>query len=465
MPSLRGFQPFDPISAPRSRPRKPNRVLEGMQDLAYTLTQIKMRKDEEAAAAKAEGRQQTEDQMATEDRLLQLAPLLSEFGPVSMDTGGGGAPTEGGPGPTVGADGLPIVPEGTPEQVPLGQGLAEPLLTALTLPDGRKVPIPPVRGSAERQAAEAGAQAGFKAQEGTEVLSEEVWDQLPDFWKARWQPGQRVDQKSLGAIGAQVVKDANAKSGIDKTVDLGDRVEVHYNDGRVEVKEKRSLQSANGPEDPKFTWATDQHGQRVRITEDELNSAAPGTYSDVKPSAPRTVFSGQMEQSRQKAATVLGTQGGEDSDSLWNLAMRLTIPGPSGVVGPLAKLGGVAASAARATGFGPSAADVELYGSQVEGFVPLFARAVGHSGVLTEKDVKRTERLFPVISGMHADTREVAERKMKRLERMMSGEEPVPAGMFEPQPGVWPPPDQAPGASVDLSPEETALIQRHGYGG
>jgi hypothetical protein len=63
--------------------------------------------------------------------------------------------------------------------------------------------------------------------------------------------------------------------------------------------------------------------------------------------------------------------------------------------------------------------DVSEYSSMIEGFIPLFARAAGHSGVLTEQDVTRTRRLFPQVG----DSLEVRNRKMARVKRIWQGQE------------------------------------------
>lgn len=203
-------------------------------------------------------------------------------------------------------------------------------------------------------------------------------------------------------------------------------------------------------------WVTDtRSGDRVRLTPTELDAAPRGRYTDVRPAPPRTPISAANRAAAAKEALrVLGTDKDKGGDTIWALVPGLTMPGPAAVAGPVGKVAGWSAGVSNVLGLAP---DVDVYQSQVEGFMPLFARAVGHTGVLTEKDVARTERLFPRVG----DTRQVAERKLRRIEAIIGGKEAVPAGLFEPQPGVWPPEGAA--GSADLSPDEESLLSEFGY--
>ncbi len=60
--------------------------------------------------------------------------------------------------------------------------------------------------------------------------------------------------------------------------------------------------------------------------------------------------------------------------------------------------------------------DVRIYTDTVEGFAPLLARALGHSGVLTEQDVARTIRVLPIPG----ESREVRDAKIAMLRRIMN---------------------------------------------
>ena len=64
---------------------------------------------------------------------------------------------------------------------------------------------------------------------------------------------------------------------------------------------------------------------------------------------------------------------------------------------------------------GNLAPDFQEYLSSVVGFIPVFAKAIGHTGVLTELDVQKTIGLFPVPG----DSRELSRRKLVNIERLM----------------------------------------------
>lgn len=161
-------------------------------------------------------------------------------------------------------------------------------------------------------------------------------------------------------------------------------------------------------------------GERVRVTEREWNEAPRGTYTDMKPVAGSGAKKSQRGEAQQNVAGLIGTPEGEDPDSLYALTLRNTLPGDSG---PLAAATGLGATVQKWTRIGPQRGDVELYESQTEGFIPMLARAVGHTGVLTEPDVQKTRKLLPILSGPYADTRETAVRKLERIRRIMAGEE------------------------------------------
>ncbi len=60
--------------------------------------------------------------------------------------------------------------------------------------------------------------------------------------------------------------------------------------------------------------------------------------------------------------------------------------------------------------------DVAEYQSLVAGFTPMIARAVGHTGVLTQQDVDSVRELFP----KPGDSKTLRDRKVARLTSIMS---------------------------------------------
>ncbi len=363
-------------------------------------------------------------------------------------------------------DSLSGAPEGVPGKIPLGTTrFAEPLLDEITLPTGEKVSVPPVRGRREQLEAEAGAEATFEMRKGTEVLSPEVLKLLPKEFQARWQPEQRVPSDELNEIIMELVGREEETTPWSKPYeDEGQSYQYNEKTGAVRLTPGVTTEIEK-PEKARWVTVTDlETGRRVRITETEWNTAPEGTFSDIKPAQPRGAASAKgRAEARDAALVFLGGPDDKDPNSVWTLATRWTFPGPSGIVGPFAKAGGMAAAVAGKFGIGPSYEDIALYNSQVEGFIPLLARAVGHTGVLTEKDVVRTRRLLPVISSISGDTdtQRLALRKLERVRRIMSGKEAMPAGMFSPQEGHWPPPGGVSAASP-ISPGMNSLMQEYG---
>jgi hypothetical protein len=65
--------------------------------------------------------------------------------------------------------------------------------------------------------------------------------------------------------------------------------------------------------------------------------------------------------------------------------------------------------------------DVKLYNSLIEGMTPMVARAVGHTGVLTQQDVDSTKKLFGQIGLLGTDSKGVAASKVQTFARLMAG--------------------------------------------
>lgn len=59
--------------------------------------------------------------------------------------------------------------------------------------------------------------------------------------------------------------------------------------------------------------------------------------------------------------------------------------------------------------------DVSEYQAVVAGFTPLLARAVGHTGVLTEQDVQSVRAMLP----QPTDSKSVRDRKIARIKKIM----------------------------------------------
>ena len=87
--------------------------------------------------------------------------------------------------------------------------------------------------------------------------------------------------------------------------------------------------------------------------------------------------------------------------------------------GPMANITGAVRSSAAAVNLDD---DVKIYRSLVRGMTPMIARALGHTGVLTEPDVQRTEALFPQMGILGSDSESVAAEKMAQMTRLITGQ-------------------------------------------
>lgn len=85
----------------------------------------------------------------------------------------------------------------------------------------------------------------------------------------------------------------------------------------------------------------------------------------------------------------------------------------TGNAGPQARVGGYVTGAESFLNMNPKAAQ---YDSLVKGFLPMVARAVGHTGVLTQKDIDSVRLLFPNFG----DSEEVARLKIDQVKEIMA---------------------------------------------
>jgi hypothetical protein len=84
---------------------------------------------------------------------------------------------------------------------------------------------------------------------------------------------------------------------------------------------------------------------------------------------------------------------------------------------PLTRIGGTVRSAAGAMNLDDAVAEYE---SLIAGFTPIVARAVGHTGVLTEQDVQSVRALFP----KPGDSASLAHSKLARVRKLMAQIQP-----------------------------------------
>jgi hypothetical protein len=101
--------------------------------------------------------------------------------------------------------------------------------------------------------------------------------------------------------------------------------------------------------------------------------------------------------------------------------------------------------------------DVSEYNGVVSGFTPLLARALGHTGVLTEQDVQSVREALPKPT----DSKSVRDRKVKRIMSLMdamNGSSPAPSAA----PGGAPATPSVP--ANDAAAKAAELLKKYGGG-
>lgn len=168
---------------------------------------------------------------------------------------------------------------------------------------------------------------------------------------------------------------------------------------------------------------------------------------------------GQNALGRQNAVDIAGMRAaasgaGGTADTKTNNAMVIfgnikelanKVVGGSGVA---AKAAGMATRAGAAMNL--SDPSVNEYESMISGFTPLVARALGHTGVLTELDVQSVRALFPQVG----DSTAVRDAKLARVEKIM-GEMNGGGSPIAPMPSH--------GESGSGTPDRDALRSKYGY--
>jgi hypothetical protein len=157
----------------------------------------------------------------------------------------------------------------------------------------------------------------------------------------------------------------------------------------------------------------DVAGQRyldaeLRRQEHEADRADRQRESAANRANARYVVDKQMSGGHGKADTT-DTRSGTVLDALDELSEKINRQD-----GALAKVGGLFASAAAKANYDD---DVAEYQAVLEGAVPLIARRMGHTGVLTQADVDSVKAMFP----RPGDGKSLRDRKIARVRSLMGG--------------------------------------------
>lgn len=129
------------------------------------------------------------------------------------------------------------------------------------------------------------------------------------------------------------------------------------------------------------------------------------------------VQEGNLQERRKDAAKPPAAAGGKTGPDVGAIigkieALSKNINTGEGGIGSVVK--GAARSAAAKGGYDN---DVAQYEALVEGMIPMVARAVGHTGVLTQQDVDSVRKLFPTTK----DNKALAESKLKTVKELIAG--------------------------------------------
>ncbi len=154
---------------------------------------------------------------------------------------------------------------------------------------------------------------------------------------------------------------------------------------------------------PSYEWAS-VGGQNKLLTPDEIR-AQGGTK-------PMSAMEGMDERKYKKAAPVLA--------SIAELSEKINTGS-----GLLAKMAGGASKVAAKANYDD---DVAEYQALVSGFTPMVARALGHTGVLTQQDVDSVKMLFPAPG----DSKTLRDRKLKRVMDIIGELEGATSGPAKP---------------------------------
>lgn len=185
--------------------------------------------------------------------------------------------------------------------------------------------------------------------------------------------------------------------------------------------------------------------------------ANPAIYQDLTPGA-RTKLAGALAArgftgfGKAAGGASGSAKGGPDVGEIMSEIKTLSGRINTSAGGPVSNITG---AIRRGLGVGNLDNDVAEYQALIEGFIPMVARAVGHSGVLTQADVDSVRALFPLPS----DNATLAKNKIARVEKLLRSGQSAPSAPSAP---ATPTPAQArprqpipgiPGGIAELQPD------------
>lgn len=180
---------------------------------------------------------------------------------------------------------------------------------------------------------------------------------------------------------------------------------------RLEASKDRAAMMAAataGREPGSYTWMMGPDGKMHYVNP---KSKQEFTLGGELPGQPPTTDQRNRQAARGQASKVLASV-----DELSKKINTMSVPEGDVGAGLKATIKGLGRQASAAINVDQ---DVAEYAALVDGFIPLMARAVGHTGTLTQKDTDSAKALFP----RPRESKEIRDRKMARVYRIMGGQE------------------------------------------
>lgn len=176
---------------------------------------------------------------------------------------------------------------------------------------------------------------------------------------------------------------------------------------RVGLEAQRVKQAGEGTSSAPLTTADAQLVEAV--------IANPAIYADLTPTMKSKLAGTLAARGFKQFATTPGQKAGGPNvgaimGEIEGLSKKINTQG----MGPVSNVAGWIRQGAAA---GNLDNDVAEYESLVTGMIPMVARAVGHTGVLTQQDVDSVRNLFPKVG----DNAALAKNKIARVKTLLAG--------------------------------------------
>lgn len=217
--------------------------------------------------------------------------------------------------------------------------------------------------------------------------------------------GQTPDKRADNELAREKFTEDTRQFGV--TAGQRDRA-LNLDAAGLQLRRDEAKRSAAGE-----TGAALSAGEKALV---EQIVANPAIYHDLTPSA-KTKLAGPLAA---RGFTGFGkaaggsAKGGPDVGAIFSEIRQLSTKINTSDRGPMSTVTGYIRQKRAGVNLDN---DVAEYESLVEGMIPMVARAVGHSGVLTQQDVDSVRAMFPRVG----DGKTLASNKLNRIEKLIGG--------------------------------------------